>query len=134
MIAWAERARTRLSELDTSDELLEELDRERQRLAGEVAELAARLSASRREAAGRASPTQVTVELAGLAMPHARIEVVVAAPTGRAQRADAARSTAIEVRGRRRTAPTRSSCGCWPTPARRPCRCRRAPPAVSCPG
>ena len=41
VIAWADNARTRLAELDTSDELLEELDRERQRLAGEVAELAA---------------------------------------------------------------------------------------------
>ncbi|MFB9238705.1 DNA repair protein RecN [Plantactinospora siamensis] len=76
VIEWAERARTRLSDLDTSDELLEELDRERQRLAGEVAELAARLSASRREAAARFAD-QVTVELAGLAMPHARIEVAV---------------------------------------------------------
>src|SRR2546421_284923 len=46
VIAWAEHARTRLSELDTSDELLEELDRERVRLAGEVAELAARVRAA----------------------------------------------------------------------------------------
>jgi DNA repair protein RecN (Recombination protein N) len=76
VIAWAERARSRLAELDTSDELLEELDRERQRLAVEVAELAARLSAARREAATRFA-AQVTVELAGLAMPHARIEVAV---------------------------------------------------------
>ncbi|ASW54733.1 DNA repair protein RecN [Plantactinospora sp. KBS50] len=76
VIAWADRARARLSELDTSDELLDELDRERQRLAGEVAELSGRLSASRREAAARFAD-QVTVELAGLAMPHARIEVAV---------------------------------------------------------
>ena len=76
-MAWAERARARLAELDTSDEALEELDRERQRLAGEVAELAG--AAVARPGGGRraASPTQVTVELAGLAMPHARIEVVV---------------------------------------------------------
>jgi DNA repair protein RecN (Recombination protein N) len=77
VIAWAERARTRLAELDTSDELLEELDRERQRLAGEVAELAAVLGAARREAAARFA-AEVTEELVGLAMPHARIEVVVA--------------------------------------------------------
>ncbi|WP_426505758.1 DNA repair protein RecN [Dactylosporangium sp. McL0621] len=76
VVAWADRARTRLAELDTSDELLEELDRERQRLHGEVAELAAVLSAARHEAAGRFA-ADVTVELAGLAMPHARIEVVV---------------------------------------------------------
>ncbi|HEX6501067.1 MAG TPA: DNA repair protein RecN [Micromonosporaceae bacterium] len=83
VIAWADRARTRLAELDTSDELLEELDRERQRLAGEVAELAARVSAARRDAAARFAE-QVSVELAGLAMPHARVEVVVAPrPVGR---------------------------------------------------
>lgn len=85
VIAWAERARTRLSELDTSDDLLEELDRERQRLAGEVAELASRLSGARREAAVRFAE-QVSVELAGLAMPHARIEVaVLPRPAGRAE-------------------------------------------------
>nr|WP_240948222.1 DNA repair protein RecN [Planosporangium mesophilum] len=77
VIAWADRARARLAELDTSDELLEELDRERQRLAGEVAELAGALSAARRAAATRFSD-EVTTELAGLAMPHARVEVVVA--------------------------------------------------------
>lgn len=76
VIAWAERARARLAELDTSDELLEELDRERLRLAGEVGELATRVSASRREAASRFAE-QVTVELSGLAMPHARIDVTV---------------------------------------------------------
>ncbi|WP_329109444.1 DNA repair protein RecN [Micromonospora sp. NBC_01699] len=85
VVAWADRARTRLSELDTSDDLLEELDRERLRLAGEVAELAARLSAARREAAVRFAE-QVSVELAGLAMPHARIEVaVLPRPVGRTE-------------------------------------------------
>jgi DNA repair protein RecN (Recombination protein N) len=76
VIAWADRARARLGELDTSDELLDELDRERQRLEAEVADLAARVSASRREAAVRFAE-QVSVELKGLAMPHARVEVVV---------------------------------------------------------
>jgi DNA repair protein RecN (Recombination protein N) len=76
VLAWAEHARTRLAELDTSDELLEELDRERRRLAGEVAELAARIRVGRREAAGRFADA-VTVELAGLAMPHARVQVAV---------------------------------------------------------
>ncbi|MEV4629561.1 DNA repair protein RecN [Micromonospora sp. NPDC049523] len=85
VVAWADRARTRLSELDTSDDLLEELDRERKRLAGEVAELAARLSAARREAAIRFAE-EVSVELAGLAMPHARIEVaVLPRPVGRTE-------------------------------------------------
>jgi DNA repair protein RecN (Recombination protein N) len=77
VVAWADHARRRLAELDTSDELLEELDRERQRLAGEVAELAAVLSSARRDAATRFS-ADVTAELSGLAMPHARVEVVVA--------------------------------------------------------
>ncbi len=76
VIAWAEHARTRLSELDTSDEVLDELDRERQRLAATVAELAGRLTAARQEAAGRFADL-VSVELAGLAMPHARVQVAV---------------------------------------------------------
>ncbi len=81
VIAWADHARTRLSDLDTSDDVLEELERERQRLAVAVGELAGRLTAARREAAGRFSGL-VTVELAGLAMPHARIEILVVPRTG----------------------------------------------------
>lgn len=77
VVAWADRARAKLGELDNSDELLEELDRERRRLHGEVADVAAVLSAARQEAAGRFA-ADVTVELAGLAMPHSRIHVVVA--------------------------------------------------------
>ncbi len=76
VIEWAERARAKLAELQNSDELLEELDRERQRLAGEVTELAGKVSASRREAADRFAQ-QVTAELTGLAMPYARIDVAV---------------------------------------------------------
>ena len=76
VIAWAENARTRLAALDSSDELLEELDKERLRLAGTVGELAARLTAARLEAASRFAE-QVSVELAGLAMPHSRVEVAV---------------------------------------------------------
>jgi DNA repair protein RecN (Recombination protein N) len=85
VIAWADHARARLAELETSDEMLDELDRERQRLAGEVAELAAVVSAARREAADRFA-AEVTAELSGLAMPHARIDVVVAPkPAGRGE-------------------------------------------------
>jgi DNA repair protein RecN (Recombination protein N) len=76
VIAWADHARTRLAVLDTSDEQLEELERERQRLETTVSELAGRLTAARTEAAGRFSE-QVSVELAGLAMPHSRVEVAV---------------------------------------------------------
>jgi len=76
VIAWADHARTRLAELDTSDELLEELDREQARLADEVASLAAEVSRSRQSAAERFA-ADVTAELTGLAMPHARVQVVV---------------------------------------------------------
>ena len=132
VIAWADRARTRLSDLDTSDDVLDELDREGQRLAVEVAELAGRVSASRQEAAVRFAD-QVTVG-AGRAGHAARADRGGgAAPPGRACRADAA-GQRRRGRRQRRTAATRWSCGCWPTRARRRCRCSAAPPAVSCPG
>jgi DNA repair protein RecN (Recombination protein N) len=76
VIAWADHARSRLAALDTSDELLEELDKERQRLEATVTELAGRLSAARVEAAERFSAA-VSVELTGLAMPHSKVEVAV---------------------------------------------------------
>jgi DNA repair protein RecN (Recombination protein N) len=81
VIAWADHARTRLGELDSSDELLDELDRERLRLAATVGEQAVRLTGARAEAAGRFSD-MVSVELAGLAMPHSRVEVAVLARQG----------------------------------------------------
>jgi DNA repair protein RecN (Recombination protein N) len=76
VIAWADRASSRLGELDTSDEVLEELEREMLRLADEVSALAARLRLARIEAAGHFAD-KVTVELAGLAMPHSRVQVLV---------------------------------------------------------
>jgi DNA repair protein RecN (Recombination protein N) len=76
VIVWAENARTRLAALDSSDELLDELDKERLRIAATVGELAGRLTAARVEAAVRFAE-QVSVELTGLAMPHARVEIVV---------------------------------------------------------
>jgi DNA repair protein RecN (Recombination protein N) len=76
VIAWAESARARLAELDVTDEKLAELDAESARLAAEAGALAARVTSSRREAATRFA-SEVSTELAGLAMPHARIEVVV---------------------------------------------------------
>lgn len=77
VIAWAEHARARLAELDVSDETLAALEAERDRLANEVVELAARLSASRRAAAARFGEA-VTGELTGLAMPHSRVSAHVA--------------------------------------------------------
>ncbi|MBU2670136.1 DNA repair protein RecN [Actinoplanes bogorensis] len=76
VITWAEEARVKLAALDSSDELLDELDKERQRLEAQVTELAARLTEARSEAAVRFSAA-VSVELAGLAMPHSKVEVAV---------------------------------------------------------
>jgi len=85
VIAWAERARVRLAELDSSDEVLAELEAEANRLAGEAATLGAKLTAARQAAATRFA-AEVSEELAGLAMPHARIEVVVAPrPPGKSE-------------------------------------------------
>jgi DNA repair protein RecN (Recombination protein N) len=83
VISWAQQAQARLAELDVTDEKLAELDAEAARLATEAAALAARLTASRREAANRFAGS-VSEELTGLAMPHARIEVAVnPRPAGR---------------------------------------------------
>jgi DNA repair protein RecN (Recombination protein N) len=76
VIAWAERARERLAELDPGDQVLAELAAEADRLAGEVAALAARVTAARQDAAGTFA-AGVSAELTGLAMPHARVEVNV---------------------------------------------------------
>jgi len=76
VLAWAERARARLVDLDTSHEALAHLETERAALEAEVAGLAAEVSAARLEAADRFA-SAVTAELAGLAMPHAGIEVAV---------------------------------------------------------
>ncbi|GLZ79321.1 DNA repair protein RecN [Actinorhabdospora filicis] len=72
VLEWARVAAARLVDLDVSDEALEAMRAERDRLAKETAGLAARLMASRREAAVRFAE-DVSVELTGLAMPHARV-------------------------------------------------------------
>ncbi|MEJ7795716.1 MAG: DNA repair protein RecN [Nocardioides sp.] len=76
VLAWQERSSTRLLDLDGTDEHIETLRAERDRLHAELTEVAARLTAARCEAAGQLSEA-VTGELVDLAMPHARIEVVV---------------------------------------------------------
>ncbi len=76
VLAWSRDAQRQLSELDSSDETLAALEAERDRLLVEVGELAGRLAASRREASQRFSDA-VSAELAGLAMPHARVEARV---------------------------------------------------------
>jgi DNA repair protein RecN (Recombination protein N) len=76
VLAWAERSATRLLDLDNTDERIEELRTEQKSLRHDLADAAAALSTARVEAAGRLA-TQVTAELALLAMPHARLTVEV---------------------------------------------------------
>ncbi|MGH3648898.1 MAG: DNA repair protein RecN, partial [Micromonosporaceae bacterium] len=84
VLAWAEQARARLAELDTSDEAIAELTAERDRLAAECAEAARQLTESRTRAASDFGAA-VTAELSGLAMPHAKVSAVVGPlPAGKA--------------------------------------------------
>jgi DNA repair protein RecN (Recombination protein N) len=94
VLAWAERARVRVTELDGDDERLERLRDRHGELLGRLADLAGQVSGARR-AAARDFAAAVTGELAALAMPHARVEVAVS-------QADAAPGVdALEVGGRR---------------------------------
>ncbi|HEX7661965.1 MAG TPA: DNA repair protein RecN [Pseudonocardiaceae bacterium] len=77
VLDWAEKAELRLLNLDTSEEALAALATRRDELAGQLAELAGRVSERRQEAAGRLGEA-VTAELSGLAMPNATLDVVVA--------------------------------------------------------
>jgi DNA repair protein RecN (Recombination protein N) len=78
VLAWARRAAARVAELDTDDDKIAALTAEEAALASETGALAARLSELRR-AAGDRFAEDVTAELAALAMPHARISVVITA-------------------------------------------------------
>ena len=80
VLAWAEEAEKQLVDLDVSDEALAALAAERDALAGETAKLGSALSAARRVAADRLASSN-SAELAGLAMPEARVTVTVAART-----------------------------------------------------
>jgi DNA repair protein RecN (Recombination protein N) len=72
VLAWAEDARSRLAELDVSDEALDALEAARDTARAEVDELAAQVSAGRRAAADGFA-AEVGRELAGLAMKSARV-------------------------------------------------------------
>ena len=76
VLAWSERSATRLLELDGTDERIEQLTTERDRLRGELGTLVAELSAARAKAATRLGSV-VTGELTSLAMPHATVTVAV---------------------------------------------------------
>jgi DNA repair protein RecN (Recombination protein N) len=81
VLAWAERSATRLLDLDNTDERIEQLRFELDVLTRDRDAAARALTAARTEAAGRLG-AEVTVELALLAMPHARLTVEVR-PQGR---------------------------------------------------
>jgi DNA repair protein RecN (Recombination protein N) len=76
VLAWADAARTKLEGLDTSEDALSALSARRDELAVELAERAAVLTVERSSAAESLAKA-VTEELAGLAMPHATLDVVV---------------------------------------------------------
>jgi DNA repair protein RecN (Recombination protein N) len=78
VLDWSRRAAGRVGELDTDDDKIAELTAEEADLAGQVAALAARLS-ELRHATGERFAGDVTMELTALAMPHARIFVVITA-------------------------------------------------------
>ncbi|MFC0580788.1 DNA repair protein RecN [Micrococcoides hystricis] len=76
IIAWADQARTRLADLDVSDERIEQLQAETQRLDDAVNESAQELSAIRTRAAAELADA-VSKELQALSMPDARLVVDV---------------------------------------------------------
>lgn len=76
VLAWAGQAASRLTELDGDDTRVEELSREHDELLGRLRELAAELTRVRAAAAARFGAA-VTEELTELAMPHARVAVVL---------------------------------------------------------
>jgi DNA repair protein RecN (Recombination protein N) len=76
VLAWAEDAQRRLSELDVSDEALDKLAADRDAARAEVDQLGAQISAGRR-AAAEGFATEVGRELAGLAMKSAQVSFSV---------------------------------------------------------
>jgi DNA repair protein RecN (Recombination protein N) len=76
VLAWAQQARTRLDEVDGTELRLPDLEAEADDVHARLAAAAARLGDAREKAASRLAQG-VTAELAALAMPHARFDVVL---------------------------------------------------------
>lgn len=76
VLAWAEQSAKRLLDLDGTDERIEQLRAEQERLRGELAEAADALSRARQSSA-KTLAEQVSEELTLLAMPHARLTIQV---------------------------------------------------------
>lgn len=76
LLAWRQRAGRRLLELDLSDEAVAAL-RERRRTTEQTAAAAAAVLSAERRTAAKRFATEVSAELAGLAMPGATVRAVV---------------------------------------------------------
>ncbi len=76
VLVWAKGAAARLAELDGDDDKIAGLQAREAELAAAVRELGGQLTTMRQEAAARFDAA-VTAELTALAMPHARLNVVV---------------------------------------------------------
>jgi DNA repair protein RecN (Recombination protein N) len=76
VLAWAAQAATRLLDLDSTDERIDQLRAEREELRARLGSRAEALSQARTAAARRLG-TGVTAELTHLAMPHATVSVAV---------------------------------------------------------
>ncbi|MGN6794408.1 MAG: DNA repair protein RecN [Streptosporangiaceae bacterium] len=76
VLVWAKGATARLAELDGDDDTIAALEAREAELAAAVRELGGQLTTMRQEAAERFD-SAVTAELTALAMPHARLNVVV---------------------------------------------------------
>ncbi|QGU04522.1 DNA repair protein RecN [Corynebacterium comes] len=76
VLAWRDKARTRLGRIDISSEALDELKKQVAAAKKTMTAAARKLSAARRKAAGRLAG-EVTAELQGLAMAKARLVVDV---------------------------------------------------------
>ena len=76
VLEWARIAAARVNELDNDDDTIAALGAEEAGLAGQVTDLAGRLTRLRAEA-GERFAADVTAELIALAMPHARILVAI---------------------------------------------------------
>jgi DNA repair protein RecN (Recombination protein N) len=77
VLQWAADSAVRLTHLEQSDERIATLTERVEQLSAELTSLAAEIGAARREAAARFSEL-VRVELAALAMPHARLSFEIA--------------------------------------------------------
>ncbi|WP_041761666.1 MULTISPECIES: DNA repair protein RecN [Pseudonocardia] len=95
VLAWADEARARLQNLDTSDEALAALAARRDELAVELAGHAAAITAARTAAASRLA-AETTAELAGLAMRDAVLAVGVAPRTASPEAVEAGEAIVVD--------------------------------------